>query len=79
MLHFLTLRHLFDWVGAESNIAEQLFPIHTMVVDIKNVSIEFLHWVTVGTGIVVGIILLIGACIPRRSTALSGPLSRELR
>jgi len=50
-----------------------------MVVDIKNVVIEFLQWVTVGTGVVVGIILLIGACIPRRSTTLSVHLARGPR
>jgi hypothetical protein len=69
-------RRLF---GVQSNIAEQLYSIHTVVVGITNALIEFLHSVTVGTGMVLGIILLIGACIPRRSTVLSEHVSKGPR
>src|SRR6266498_5948989 len=36
--------------------------------DVQSVLIDFMRWITVGTGTVVGVIVIAGLCIPRRST-----------
>jgi len=56
-------------IGYQSNVADHPYPIHTVAMGVQTVLIDFMRWITVGTGTVLGIILLVGLCIPRRSTA----------
>jgi len=72
----LKSRQLF---GYQSNVAEQLCPIHTVVMGVQSALSDFMRWVTVGTGTVLGVILLVCACIPQRSTARPRHLAKGPR
>ena len=55
-------------LGYQSNVADDLYAIHTMAMGVQTVVIDFMRWITVGTGTVLALIVLISLGIPRRST-----------